>query len=201
MKRILPTLSLILLIALSACGSQPTPAAPTALPEPTATVEVPTLEPTVVPTAAPAFEALTYKDEAAGFAFDYPKTWMLEKVKFGERASGLQLTSWAHEAGQLPAEIPAGGSIMDVMIQLWDPKNDLQAFTEQHKTAWDASSIKILSEEDLTLSGGRAAKQFVVQGSDGAQGYFLLTTLGQDYLVFSGSGDLTLLGQIAQTVR
>jgi hypothetical protein len=45
------------------------------------------------------------------------------------------------------------------------------------------------------------AAAFIVAGSDGAQGYFFFTTLGDDYLVLSGSGDLALLAEIAHTVR
>jgi hypothetical protein len=51
------------------------------------------------------------------------------------------------------------------------------------------------------LSDGRPARAFVVAGSDGAQGYFFFTTLGDNYLVLSGSGDLDLLAEIARTVR
>jgi hypothetical protein len=191
MKQILAAIFLVLVLC--ACGATPVSNTPTALP--------PTPEPTAAPTALPAPETLTYTDEDSGFSFDYPKDWMLESGAFGARASGVQLTSWTHPAGQIPDETPPGGSRLDVLVQLWDPKGDLQAFSEQRKSAWDASGITITSEEDLTLSGGRAAKQFIVQSVDGTPGYFMFTTLGEDYLVFSGNGDVTLLSQIAQSLR
>jgi hypothetical protein len=187
MKQTLAVISFLLVLC--ACSAGPVPSTPTSI------------VPTQAPGVTPASETVTYQDKAGGFSFDYPKSWMLESAALGARASGVQLTSWAHPAGEIPAETPAGGSRLDVVVQLWDPKGDLPAFSQQRKSAWDASGITVVSEEDLTLAGGRAARQYIVQGSDGAQGYFLFTTLGDDYLVFSGSGDLRLLGQIAQSLR
>jgi len=88
-----------------------------------------------------------------------------------------------------------------VTVQLWDPKNDLQTFTDQRKLAWDSSGISILSEERLLLSGDLPAAQFTVQGTDGVQAYFLLTKIGEQYLVFSGSVDLNQLAESTRTVR
>ena len=86
-------------------------------------------------------------------------------------------------------------------MQRWDPKNDLEAFVNQRKLAWGASGISILSEERLTLAGDRPSAQFTVQGVDGSQAFFLLTTNGENYLVLSGDGDLGLLADIAHTLR
>jgi len=97
--------------------------------------------------------------------------------------------------------LPEGGTILTVTNQLWDPKNDLEAFINQRKIAWEASGITIMTEESLTLADGRAATEFIVQGVDDSQAYFLLTTNGENYLVFSGNGDLTLLSEIAHTIR
>jgi hypothetical protein len=191
MKQILA--AMFLMLAICACGVAPV--------YNTVTLISPTQEPTTIPAAAPAPEMLTYQDEAAGFSFDYPKGWMLESSTIGDRASGVQLTSWTYPTGQIPAETPPGGSRLDVVVQLWEPKGNLQAFSEQRKSAWDASGMRIVSEEELRLSGGRTARHFVVQGADGAQGYFLFTTLGENYLVFSGNGDLALLSKIAQSLR
>jgi hypothetical protein len=43
--------------------------------------------------------------------------------------------------------------------------------------------------------------QFIVQGIDGSQAFFLLTTNGEIYLVLNGNGDLNLLAKISHTVR
>ena len=90
---------------------------------------------------------------------------------------------------------------MDATVQLWDPKGDLEAFIVQRQTAWQASGIAVLDERRWSLEDGRTAVSFVVEGSDGAQGYFFFTTVGDDHLVLSGSGDLALLAEIAGTVR
>ena len=96
---------------------------------------------------------------------------------------------------------PPGGTVLSVTVQLWDPKNDLEAFINQRKMAWDSSRIMILSEEHVLLAGDRPAAQFTVQGIDGSQAFFLLTKNGEDYLVLSGNGNLNLLADIAQTLR
>jgi len=113
----------------------------------------------------------------------------------------VQFYSWDWKPGDPIDPLPAGGMILSVTVQLWDPQNDLEAFIDQRKLAWDASGISILSEGRVILSGERPAAQFTVQGVDGAQAFFLLTTNGDNYLVLSGSGDLGLLADIAHTVR
>ena len=163
---------------------------PTALPIPTET-----------PVPVPPFEAITYRDEASGFEFDYPAGWAFDGGEGGSRGSYVQFYSWDWNPGDPIDPLPVGETILSVTNQLWDPKNDLEAFINQRKLAWDASAISILSEERLTLAGDRSAAEFTVQAVDGAQAYFLLTTNGENYLVLSGSGDLNLLSEVAQTLR
>lgn len=188
-------LSMLLIIAgllLAACGgvggdADPPPVAVAVTP----TIVVSAPEPTSAPAPASepvSFEAATYRNDAAGFEFDYPAEWVPDEQVFGERGSGVQFT-------------PPGETSLSVMVLLWDPKNDLDAFVEQRKTGWSASGATILSEEELTLEGGRRAASFVVEGVDGVEAYFMLATLGEDYLLLSGSGDLDLLAEIARTVR
>ena len=200
MKRILTVLSLVMTLTLAACGAAtplPSQPAPTLTPEPSTPLPAPTA--TATPASAP---LLTYHDPAARFSFDYPAGWSLNSTAFGSRASGVQLTSWTPVAGQTQDVTPPGGTRLDVMVQLWDPKGDLVAYSAQRRSAWEGSLSTIVSAADLTLSDGRAAKEFVVQGPAGdAPGYVLLTTLGQDYLVFSGTGDMALLRQIAHSAR
>lgn len=184
-----------------------TPAKQSELLPPEATQEVAISEPTdtPIPTEMPvpqlAFEAATYRDEEAGFEFDYPVGWAFDPGEHQSRGYYIQFYSWEWQPGDQIDSLPEGETILSVTLQLWDPKNDLEAFINQRKLAWDASGISILSEERLTLAGDRPAAQFVVQGSDGSQAYFLLTTNGEDYLVLSGNGDLSLLAEIAQTLR
>lgn len=190
--------------ALLVAGCAPQAASPTvevtAPPMPPPPTETPAPEPT--PTAAgPAFETMTYRDEVAGFAFDYPAGWVVGPIEQYARGGITAFTSWQRPADVLPDEAPAGETRMDATVQLWDPQGDLPAFIEQRRTAWDASGIEILSEAEWALSDGRPAQAFVISAVDGAQAYFFLTTLGDKYLVLSGSGDLALLEAIARTVR
>ncbi len=182
--------------------SEPVPAEPVVETQP-AVVSEPTNPPSPTETAvpSPAFEAATYQDETAGFEFDYPTGWAFDAGGAQSRGSYVQFYSWDWKPGDPIDPLPAGGTILSVTVQLWDPQNDLEAFIDQRKLAWDASGISILSEGRVILSGERPAAQFTVQGVDGAQAFFLLTTNGDNYLVLSGSGDLGLLADIAHTVR
>jgi hypothetical protein len=168
--------------------------------EPAAT-EPPLQEPTATVPAGPSFEAVTYRDETSGFEFDYPAGWFVGPVEQQSRGGIIAFTSWERPTDVFPDETPPGETRFDVTVQLWDPKGDLPAFVEQRMTAWDASGIGIQSQDEWTLSDGRPARAFIVAGPDGAQGYFFFTTIGEDYLVLSGSGDLALLAEIAHTVR
>jgi len=157
--------------------------------------------PTETPIPQPAFEAMTYRDGEAGFEFDYPAGWTFDPGEHQSRGYYVQFYSWDWQPGDPIDPLPDGGTVLSVTVQLWDPKNDLEAFINQRKLAWDASGISIISEELLFLVGDRPAAQFTVQGVNGSQAFFLLTTNGEDYLVLSGNGDLDLLAEIAHTVR
>ena len=147
------------------------------------------------------FPGRVNRDEAAGFEFDYPAGWTVDSGERQSRGYYVQFYSWDWKPGDPIDPLPEGGTALSVTVQLWDPKNDLEAFINQRKTAWDASGISIQSENHLTLAGDRPATEFTVQATDGAQAYFLLTTNGDDYLVISGNGDLKVLAEIAHTLR
>lgn len=181
--------------------SQPQPESATATQVTVPEESTPTPAPAETQAPSPAFEAVTYRDEAAGFAFDYPAGWSFDSGEGGSRGSYVQFYSWDWKPGDPIDPLPAGGTILSVTNQLWDPKNDLEAFIDQRKMAWEASGISILSEERLTLPGERPAAEFIVQAVDGMQAYFLLTTNGENYLVLSGNGDLDLLAEISHTLR
>lgn len=205
MLRLIPSL---LLASLVACAGPAT--APTGTPSssaPPATV-VPTDVPptsTSAPTEAPAlsFEPLTYTDEEAGFSLQYPAGWTLDgrdPSQQGARGYYVQLTSWQHAPGDIGPDLPEGGTVLSVTVQLWDPTHDLEAFVAQRKQAWDASGFTILSEETRTLSSGQQAQRFTVQTPEDERAYFLFTTLSDRYLVLSGAGDLELLAEIGTTL-
>lgn len=193
--------SLLLILLLPACAGSSavvneTPSAPAATATTTASdpelTEMP--RPTPIETEAQpktgiSFEVATYRDESAGFELDYPAAWSLpDQVDQGSRGSIVQLS----ESGELR---------LDIAVLRWNPTNDLNAFVDVRKQAWDASGINIVSEEEMKLAAGHRAIWFVVQGRDGEQAFFFFTTVGERYLQLSGNGDLNLLAQIARTVR
>jgi len=166
-------------------------------------VNDPTLtQPTTPPGGQPVPPAdgttATYRDDAAGFAFDYhASAWTVgEKQQAGARASLVQLTFGAHT----PSE--TDDTWLDVAVMEWDPKRDLAAYVAVRKAAWTASGMPIVAEETRLLAGDHPAMRFLVTGVDGtSQGFFLITTIGEQYLVLSGSGNLAALEEIAQTLR
>jgi hypothetical protein len=160
----------------------------------------PQLTSTPEPTGTPqlSFAAASYKDETSGFELDYPSDWTLQpKSTIGSRGSQALLLS----PGTTQETLPAGGSRIAIVVYQWDPKNDLDAYLTQRKTAWTDSGSTIVSEETWALADGRQAVNLVVQGPDKAQSFILLTTVGEDYLQISGEGNLTLIEEIARTLQ
>jgi len=165
------------------------------MPVPPAEGELATPVPEMVVT-----DQTTHTDEAYGYTFDYPSAWMLDPVVLGSRApGGYQITSWQHEPGMISDVLP-DGTAMNIVLQLWDPKGDLAAFTAQRKYAWENSGIEIIFEEDVTLAGGKPAKEFVTKSQEQGS-YTLFTTLGENYLVVSGTGDLEAIRGVAWSLR
>lgn len=147
--------------------------------------------------AAP-FESRTYINDTVGFALDYPANWTANEMVVGDRGSQVQFLSSPDLADA--AVVPAGETRLTATIYQWDPKNDLAAFVEHQKTAWEASGITIVDEEALTLELGLAATSFTLQGSD-SDVSSLVTAIGDHYLVLSGEGDLNLAREIMQRLR
>jgi len=197
-------LSLCLIFILAACSpasSQP----PTDLPTPLVfSTRQPTA--TIIPSETPAitqvsFEPATYRDESAGFELDYPSSWIADPPQVGgDRGYFAQITSWSRNPGELPEDIPTGGTIMSINVLLWDPKNALDEFVEIRKQGWAAPGVEILLEEQWTLAGNWKAFRFLIHTPE-QDAFFLITTLGERYLLLSGSGDLDLLVEIARTLR
>jgi len=207
MKRILLVLSLML-SWLSACRVPPTntPPAPVESDAPAVPATAAATAPVQVPTAilpsgklpAASFESRTYINETVGFALDYPAGWSVNEAVVGSRGSQLQFLS-SPELANL-AVLPEGATRVTATVYQWDPKNDLAAFVANQKNAWDASGFEILEEEPITLELGLSATQFTIQTPD-ANVLFLVTAIGDQYLVLSGEGNLELVKEIVQRVR
>ena len=196
MKYIFIISSLLSLLVLAACGPRervggeipPTAPLATSIPVATSTPLAPALS----------FIPATYKDETNGFELDYPSNWGVDpNSQTGSRGSQAQLFS----PGTTAETLADGGSRLSITVYQWDPKNDLAAFVTQRRTAWDASGFSILQESKGDLVDGRKEMDFVVQAPDKVQAFFLFTTNGQNYLQVAGEGNLTLLQEIAHTVR
>ncbi len=197
-------LSLFLTFILAACGPASSQS-PTDLPTP---LVFTTREPnaTIIPTETPgiakvSFEPATYRDETAGFELDYPSSWIADPPQVGgDRGYFAQITSWSRNPGELPEGIPAGGTIMSINVLLWDPKNALDEFIDVRKQDWEASNYEILLEEGWTLTGDWDAFRFLLRTPE-QDVFYLITNVGERYLLLSGTGDLDLLLEIARTLR
>src|SRR5574341_699549 len=135
----------ILVLVLSACASPVTSPPATEpvsapvennMPVPGATVTEMVVEGKI---PAPSFEAQTYIDESAGFALEYPSGWTVKETMTGERGRESVLLS-APEIADLET-LPPGATRVSVSVNQWDPKNDLSAYVETRKMAWEASGF------------------------------------------------------------
>jgi hypothetical protein len=147
-----------------------------------------------------AFEPVVYRDSLLGIELDYPKGWFVEVAHVGGRAAQAQITSWPHAPGDAVTGRPAGSILVNVTVYQWDPQNDLAAFANQRKLAWESSGFSVLSEETITLKDGWPAIVLLVQFPEG-QDFYLFTYVGASYVEVSGDGDLDLVRQIALTLR
>lgn len=195
MKKIVLALSLSLFLLVSAC-SAPATSAPVENIMPVAT-EMP-VQPPQGKIPGTSFESQPYFNETVGFALDYPVNWLVQETVIGERGSQVMLMS-APELAEA-VTVPAGQSRVSVMIYDWEPKNDLAAYVEKTKTAWEASGFTILDEQATILDLGLAAVLFTVQTPD-ATVSFLITVINDKYLVLSGEGDMTLVNEMLPRLR
>jgi hypothetical protein len=204
MKRILLVFALIM-IWLSACMAPstntlpgPTGAVSPVVPSDTAPAATPTEEVSNPKLPASSFEAETYINETVGFALEYPAGWTVNEVMTGDRGTQVQFLS-SPELADL-GTLPEGETRLSATVYQWDPENDLAAFVENQKNAWDASGFTILEEQQLVLELGLPAVQHTVQTPE-ANVIFLTTAIGDHYLVVSGEGNLELVKEIVQRVR
>jgi len=165
-------------------------------PEPTS-IPTPTLVPE--PTKAPyTFTPATYKDVTNGFKVDYPADWTLEpNAQVGSRGSAAQLFS----PGTTAEKLLDGGTRIGITVYLWDPKGDLAAYVTHRKDAWGSDGHTIISETSGDLPDGRKQMSFTVQGPDKVQAFYMVTTIGDNYLEIAGDGNLALIAEIAHTMR
>lgn len=187
--------TLILLIILAACSkTNQITITPTELVQ-TETQPLPTMEPV---TEEPQKFPLVYTDETAGIQIFYPEGWTTSDDQvIGERGSQTMLLS----PGSSIEKAADGGARIILVTYQWEPKNDLDAFVAQRKTAWEASGFMIQSEEGRDLGNGKKMMVFQIETTDDINVIFAFTTSGEDYLQISGDGDLELCRQILEGVK
>ena len=191
-------------MSLTACAA---PATPEAMPEEVTSVDSSMPVPSAAVTEmvvqgklpAPSFESQVYLNEAVGFALDYPAQWTVTETMIGERSSQALLLS-SPEIADL-AVVPEGETRVAVTVQQWDPKNDLAAFVEVRKTAWESSGSTILEEVPLTLDLGLSAVRFTVQTPEDLTSQIMFAAIGDQYVSISGEGDLALVQEIMRYLR
>jgi hypothetical protein len=200
----------VLMLLLSACApatlppaTQTAPAQPTNPPAPTSTL-APTLAPapTATITAPPApelsFKPAVYQDQQAAVELDYPEGWTVHpRQVVGSRGSQAQIFS----PGASAEKVEPGASRLGLTIYQWDPKKELDAFAAHRKEAWQASGFTVTLDKIWALTDGRKVMSYIIQTPDKLVTYFLLTTAGEDYLEFTGEGNLPLVREIASTLR
>lgn len=195
MKKILVLTSILsFVIILTACSHEeqvsviPTETTPSET-QPLPTVEQATEEPLKFP--------LTYIDSASGIQLSYPEGWTLsDNQVVGERGSQTALLS----PGSTLESVAEGGARMILVTYQWDPKNDLDAFINQRKIAWEASGFTIQGDENYDLGNGQKMVVFQIETTDQTKVLFAFTNSGEDYLQLSGDGDLTLCQEILESV-
>jgi hypothetical protein len=205
MKQITFMITLVFLTSACAPAMTATPppleSVPTSTEAPNPASEfTPTLAEALVNSKLPAasFEAETYINEAAGFALDYPSGWTLKESAISDSASQIQFLS-SPEIGGLAA-LPKGATRLTAVISEWEPRNDLPAYIAKWKTDWTSAGFAIVQEKPLVLDLGLNAVQFRIKMPDSVA-VVLITSLGNQYLVLSGEGDLNLAKEIMLRLR
>lgn len=150
---------------------------------------LPTEKPSSKVPALP-MESVTYENAEINLLMDLPATWTIgESMVIGDRATQTLMSS------------PDNSTTVNLLVNLWEPHNDLAAYVEVRQTAWEASGFTVLSSEEWILDNGQPVRVFIVETAEQNRVFFLLTPLDDRYLTLAGEGDLVLVEQIALTLR
>ncbi|PKN91744.1 MAG: hypothetical protein CVU44_17675 [Chloroflexi bacterium HGW-Chloroflexi-6] len=175
--------------ASSEAATLPAPVASTPTEQPIAPEPLPTEKPASKVPALP-MESVTYENAEINLLMDLPATWTIgEPMVIGDRATQTVMSS------------PDNSTTVTLLINLWEPHNDLAAYVEVRQTAWEASGFTVLSSEEWILDNGQPVRVFIVETAEQNRAFFLLTPLDDRYLTLAGEGDLELVEQIALTLR
>ena len=136
-------------------------------------------------------ETAVYRNSENGFELDYPASWYLDEQVLGSRASGALF--YATETDEEP--------VFTVVIFLWDPKNDLDAWVDQRRQSWSGSNAAVLLEEGLIVAGRQRAVTFELLWQGGQATNHLLMEIGDRYLELVSPGDPGTFDEIISSLR
>jgi hypothetical protein len=189
-KQIILTLGALTLI-LGACAS----------PTPSASPDVGTPEP--MPTSADAPGMVTYTDDLAGLALDYPSGWFIDTSALAHAeestAYTVGITSWdmsnppTPEGKQLNT-FPEGETKIELGV-FKEPMTLEEAVAQQRE-----GGSEITAEEPVALSDGTPAVILDFEGFAGP-GRTLIAILNGNVIYVTGYGDLANFEPIALSLR
>ncbi len=134
----------------------------------------------------------TYHDPELEFSFDYPGEWERGYEERGVRGGFFTFI----DPERSPAEILA-----QVTLYRWDPIQDLEAYQQQRRTAWESSQADILEKEDWTWGDGVPGKTFQLESLEGEIVDVYLTFIGDYYLEFTTTSEFDTLAAVVSTLR
>lgn len=145
-------------------------------------------------------DLVTYEDNVAYFALNYPATWhvidVAQEDKVGMPGYILTFLSWDPAEGM--EEIPTGESIVEANVQ---PKGDMSL--EEATSSFKASlgpSESIISENTLTLNSGLPAMRWLLETRAGPT-HVLLAVIVDRPVMLRGWGDASLFELVAGSLR
>jgi len=143
---------------------------------------------------------ITYVNEHAGYAFDYPAGWVVQ----GSPSPGSYNYVIILKSFKL---IRGSGPVADDQVKLDFETcnsaecNTLQAMEERIDENVAAGMLEILSEEEWTLDSGIPTIRRRVVGPMGIESALLFTEINGQSLSVSGFGDLSAFDEIVRTLR
>lgn len=154
-------------------------------PEPT--TPAPVRGPTPTPAALQ-----TYRNEASGYALDYPAGWFVQAVPGG----ATMLTNFDLNATPGRGGLGAGQTKIDIVREPWgaQPLEEMVAHVGRDGTA-------VLRRERWTLASDLPAERLQVRSEVGGEMALVLTVIEGHSLLLQGYGDLGPFDAIARTLR
>ncbi len=224
-----PEIKVVEMATQTPMGSAPSYKLPQGDPtRPAPTAEIPPADPnqptqTSTPVALPksldelGIPSVTYQDKVAGFAFDYPASWLINAP-----AEDIQATAFLYSVTLRSADvsrgpkqqegIPPGMAALDITVFNQDQKTLDQAIKErraQTEQTESGQAVQIVLEEEWTLRDGTQAHRFLYNlGKEGPgdsgpdrMSSELVTVIHGRMILVVGMGDQSLFNVIAASLR